>query len=806
MIQSLARLIILVVFSAAIPLAAQDLGDANENILDVTVDPGAIDLTPEMISAAAALPVAFEDQDEWDAFALRAGVSIAQGRASNAALAELRADLDAWRDVFLGRQSTNGGRISTVRAQIAALGDIPETGSEDARVAARRAVLTTELQALQAPARLASEAYTQANGLIAEIDSLVRERQADSLAERIQSPLNPSGWAQTGTALAEAFRSIRIELKGLIDTPSRWSIFVTQLPATLLLMAVALVLVLRGRKWFDLLANVLVAHTRRGHGVVRFVLSLGQIVVPFAGLVVLCNAIELTGLTGRRTMHFVDAVPMLGLFPILAHWLAGLLLPTQTMADPHPLLLPVEQSVKANRRFVFLGYTMMAFGLARVFAISNSLEDIPTSVLLFPFGAVMTWTLCWLGHKLRPAKIEDDTDVSRTFRETLRSILSTGLMIVSLVGFVLAALGYATAFEAFPYPAGVTLFVLGILLLLQRLSVDVYTLWSRAEKSAQDALIPVLIGFALILVAIPVLAVIWGAQVTDITELWARFREGFSIGETKVSPTSFLLFAIIFVIGFAVTRLSQAALRSTVLPRTKMDIGGQNAIVAGVGYIGIFLAAVIAITTAGIDLSGLAIVAGALSVGIGFGLQNIVSNFVSGIILLIERPIGEGDWIEVGGQMGYVRDISVRSTRIETFDHTDVIVPNSDLVSGQVINWTRGNSVGRVIVPVGVAYGTDTDLVSSILSEIAEAHPMVLMKPAPYVIFVGFGADSLDFEIRAILRDVNWILNVKSDLNHSIAKRFAEENIEIPFAQRDLWLRNPETLHTKPESNEEPKT
>jgi small-conductance mechanosensitive channel len=196
----------------------------------------------------------------------------------------------------------------------------------------------------------------------------------------------------------------------------------------------------------------------------------------------------------------------------------------------------------------------------------------------------------------------------------------------------------------------------------------------------------------------------------------------------------------------------------------------------------------------GISFAGLAIVAGALSVGIGFGLQNIVSNFVSGLILLFERPIKSGDFVTVGGVEGTVKSISIRATEIETLDRQNILVPNSELVSQQVTNWVLHDPIGRLILDIGVAYGSDVEKVRTILEEVATGSEYVItdgvMAPKPKALFMSFGDSSLNFELRVWIRQIRRRFDATSDLHFAVDKAFRENGVEIPFPQRDLHVRS----------------
>ncbi|EYD72500.1 DUF3772 domain-containing protein [Limimaricola hongkongensis] len=753
--------------------------------------------------------------ESWERIAARSEAISERGQGSDFALQRLREELVIWRDRFQQARGANGARIGTVEAQLTALGPAPEAGGENEDIAARRAALSDKLMRLRAPVRLADESYAHADGLIREIDRLIRERRGRALGDRGPSPLNPGLWPGALIVMYERLEALGTEIWAGWLSPSRRADLGAVL-AEVLLLGLLGGLLMRAGLWARRLRRRILEADRRGARALGFFVSLGQVALPFGGLVLIARALDLAGLTGPRAGPLLMVLPLAGIAVLLARWMAGQFFgPEAAQADRGHRRGPAD--CRARRQVMWLGWAIALAQVSQALISTAAAPEGAQAVLSLPLLLFVAVPLFLLGQTLAgvardtaaataaPSALPETSRRDTTgFRQGLLSVLGKVAMAVAVVAPVLSVLGYAALSDAILVPAIQTMMLIGVLVLLQRLVFDVWTVATGSEDLARDALVPVLIGLFLILAAVPVGALIWGARPEDLAEVWTRFREGYSFGDTRLQPTDLMWLMVIFVIGYALTRLVQRALRSVVLPRTKLDIGGQNAVAVGFGYVGITAAAILAITTAGLDLSNLAIVAGALSVGIGFGLQNIVSNFVAGIILLIERPIGEGDWIEVGGQSGYVRDISVRSTRIETFDKTDVIVPNADLVSNQVTNWTRGNSVGRVIVPVGVAHGSDLVRVQQIMQEVADLHPLVLANPEAAVLFRGFGPSSLNFEIRAFLRDINFIIAVQSEMNHEIARRFAEEGIKIPFPQQDLWLRNPETLRAARADGEEP--
>ncbi|MEA2116410.1 MAG: mechanosensitive ion channel [Thermodesulfobacteriota bacterium] len=292
-----------------------------------------------------------------------------------------------------------------------------------------------------------------------------------------------------------------------------------------------------------------------------------------------------------------------------------------------------------------------------------------------------------------------------------------------------------------------------------------------------------------VLIFYVITAVIWHLYPTAGGALSGLAALGLSLGDFTLTMNMVFMIVGIFYGAILVSRATQSILMNEVLPRYNIDKGVQLSITRLVHYMILLIGSIILLQALGLDLTKLTILGGALSVGIGFGLQTIVNNFASGLILLFERPIKVGDTIELGTEMGEVKKLGLRSTIIQTFDNAEIVVPNSDLIAGQVTNWTLAERKARVKIPVGVAYGSDIPKVLEILLAVAGEHPMILTTPAPNALFLAFGASSLDFELRVWIAEFTDRKQVQSELNQEINSEFADAGIEIPFPQTDLHLR-----------------
>ena len=748
--------------------------------------------------------------DTWNQVAERAESLTANPQATNEELARTRARIVDWRDRLQEGQNANGDRIATLRNQIEALGPAPAEGAtEDEEVANRRTELNQQLSTAQAPRIAATEATSRANSIIGQIDEIVRQRQALELAKQTPSPVLPASWAAAATDGLALLEGVGGEVSGQDATPEIWADLRPRLPYVAGYLIAALLILTYGRAWIVALPTRLSSRASEySKAVLAFVVSLGQIAVPMAGVYLGISAIQATGLPGPWTTPFLNALPVAAVILFGGIWMARALFPRTAIAYTS-LQMTEEARVSAGRMVQTLALLMAIHhilsramlplsglyeqGEAQVGRVPVQFGEASAGVWHLVLIVLAALAMFRLGNILRRLT-RDAVTQDLSYRHWIAAWAGRLTRVIAPIAVLLTAAGFVNLGNLLVWPWLFSLALVGLLILLQDFTADLFNMMQRGAEGAREGLAPLLTGFGLVLASIPIFLIIWGSSGAELAEYWVRFRQGISLGGVNLSPGAILTFLIIFAIGYALTRGVQGMLRTSILPKTRLDAGGQNAVVSGLGYVGIFLAALLAITSAGIDMSSFAIVAGALSVGIGFGLQNIVSNFVSGIILLIERPVSVGDWISAGGQQGIVKKISVRATLVETFDKTEVIVPNSDLISQPVTNWTRHNKVGRIIIPVGVAYGSDTKKVENVLREIVEDHPLVSIDPAPAILFRGLGADALNFEIRAILADVGTGLGVTSDLLHSIVQRFGAEGIEIPFAQRDIWLRNPEAL------------
>jgi small-conductance mechanosensitive channel len=463
-------------------------------------------------------------------------------------------------------------------------------------------------------------------------------------------------------------------------------------------------------------------------------------------------------------------------------------------------------ATKLSRRLRILATVTFIGYMAFYTVFSESIPELNRLLLRDIFSLLIVLNLIWLFMVLvRSPKFEN-----------IRWLLIT-LIIVFALSLIAEWFGYRNLGLHGRRALLLTFIVLMLFMTISKLFRDLFNAidegtyeWTRRlhEKLGvgDKKVLPGLVWLRLITTIIIwggfgyILLVSWDQSGAIIEHTRNYIINGFTIGEFRIVPGKILLSLLFFTLIILSTGWIKRQLESNWLPKTSIERGGREAVVTITGYIMFVVAALIALSVSGFDFGNIAIIAGALSVGIGFGLQNIVNNFVSGLILLFERPIRRGDWVQVGTTEGYVQEIRIRSTRIQTFDRSDVIVPNSELISNQVTNFMLGDVRGRAVVRVGVAYGSDVEKVRYVLIQVAEENDLVVKdgtSPQPAVLFRGFGDSSLDFELRVHLYDVDRRLGTISDLNFAIDKAFREEGIEIPFPQRDVHVK------TLPEKNAE---
>ncbi len=752
--------------------------------------------------------------DSWNFKLNQAETELLKRGATEPLLVSIRRDVKKIQEQTAVVAKTSAERASRVRALLEALGPPPAEGAppEEESVARRRGQLQEELAMFEGRVKQAELTAERARQLIERQSARLRQRAAEELFYRQPSPVSWSVLSSAGPHFLSALRQLaRAPLEAWAPAISGGDL-TAALPLPLAI-ALAFVIGWPVRRW--LIRRYIRDRETERPTYTRRVVTAVMVGVSRGAIPALLAAAPLAVLLARGTSRgIVGDMLVAALIGVIAVVLtSGIARAALAPASPAIWRLTplTDKSARALyrriRQVMVIAATLflIEFPARRHLYISEELRifysfvgDTVLAVFIFALLPKRLWQTAEgieVDGIKRPAPMDWKVQALRG----AVAVTAIAIPVSSLLGFITFA-SYLTNNLL------LTGLVLGGFVIFHGLVRELLTIALEREEAER---VPVedteeerdssgtllrfwlvaAFDFALLLAATSLLLWAWGFGIADFKE-WTRLLiGGFKIGKFTISLTDILIAVFVFVAILFATRMLQRVLENRIFPKTRLDIGVRHSLKTSIGYIGLVIAAAIAISALGLDLSNIAIIAGALSVGIGFGLQNIVNNFVSGLILLVERPVKVGDWVEVGAHQGYVKRINVRATELQTFQRSSVIIPNSELLSSSVVNWTHKDTLARVDISVGVSYGSDIELVRDTLLQCAKNHPNCISEPSPFVLFLNFGDSSLDFDLRFYVARADEMFRTGSDVRFAIVRAFREKGIEIPFPQRDLHVR-----------------
>ena len=698
-------------------------------------------------------------------------------------LAGFRDKLNSATDILRKKIDWLEPRAREAEDRLKELGPAPakDAPAESAEIASQREELTSQFNDVDGELKQARVLTVRTDQLGDRVAQKRHALYANELFARSASILDPSFWSEVYRALPIELRSI----EALLDTWSEHHTRPRWAAAALIIIVIIALAVVLTRWWLPRLIGE-PSNTRSAKAwAALWVFAWFAIRTPLAGFAALL-ALTTFGLLTVRLEQIGQGLVAGMAAAAFGHGVArGLLAPE------HPQRRLVQEDDETARCFFnHLVWASRALGVLIVLQVIHKTLFAPLVITVATNALFAAATAAFLVHLvLRLGSIKKnrgDALIAASWAHPL------GLLMAVLIAVALVA-GYAGVAAFISLRVIVAAAVFGALFLLlvitQTLFASINEQTAKGQMLAENlginprtlglsgALLSALIRVFLIVTSFLLIIGPWEVSTADLFDTVRNIPFGFKIGEIRVSFQTILVAIAVLVLLLVVVRLMQRWLERELLPRTGLEPSLQLSIVTIFGYVGAITAIALALSGLGFDLQKIALIAGALSVGIGFGLQSIVSNFVSGLILLTERPIRVGDSIVVKGEEGWVRRVRVRATEIETFDRASVIIPNSEFITGIVKNWTRANTLGRIVVKVGVGYDSDPAQVRDILTEIANAHPQIVQTPPPAAYLVAFGETALEFELRCVVAEVEKGLSVRSDLHYAIIEKFREAAI-----------------------------